>query len=114
MLDIEQQEMSERIKLKRKSLKYTQDQFAEIISISLSSYVKIENSFQKPSLDTLIKICKNLNVSLDYLVFGDDAQSATKINDQDLINALFNFTDKDKIKHTSEVLVKLAQLIDKN
>ena len=57
----ELKEMGLRIKNRRLSLKYTQEQFAEMIGISASSYTKIENAFQQPSLDTLIMISKKLN-----------------------------------------------------
>ena len=110
MLEIEQRNMSNRIKHKRKSLNFTQEQFAELIGITLSSYGKIENAFQKPSLDTLILICQNLNVTLDYLVFGSIDESIPILMQDDLIKALLTFSDIDKMKHASDVLLKLSQI----
>lgn len=63
-------ELSARIKAHRKHRGLTQEQAAEQIGITYSSYVKIENAFQTPSLSTLVKISEVLDVSLDWLVFG--------------------------------------------
>ncbi len=66
----ELRQLSLRIKSKRKSLNYTQESFSEKIDIALSTYTKIENAFQSPSLNTLIAISKELNTSIDFLLFG--------------------------------------------
>ncbi|MEY8233823.1 helix-turn-helix transcriptional regulator [Oscillospiraceae bacterium 50-16] len=63
-------ELSARIKAHRKYRGLTQEQAAEQVGITYSSYVKIENAFQTPSLSTLVKISEVLDVSLDWLVFG--------------------------------------------
>ena len=110
MLTQEQKEMSNRIKARRESLNFTQEQFAELIGISLSSYTKIENAFQKPALDTLIKISKNLNLSLDYMVFGTNECKASEISESDFLKSLLNFSDKEKLLHASEVLSKLSHI----
>lgn len=113
MKKTELKEMANRIKSRRKSLDFTQEQFAELIGISSSSYTRIENAFQKPSLDTLIKISKNLNISLDYIVFGSLAETPRVLEKDDLIEALFLFADKDKLSHTSDFLNKFVKIIDK-
>ena len=75
LYDIEKQK--ERMKMKKKTVSLllayrglTQEQAAEQVGITYSSYVKIENAFQTPSLSTLVKISEVLDVSLDWLVFG--------------------------------------------
>lgn len=110
MLGQEQKAMSNRIKARREALNFTQEQFAELIGISTSSYTKIENAFQKPALDTLIKISKNLNLSLDYIVFGADDSKINEISNLDLLKSLLDFSDKEKLLHAGEVLNKLAKL----
>jgi len=105
-----QKEMANRIKERRKSLKYTQEQFAEILGISANSYTRIENAFQKPSLNTLIKISQNLKISLDYIVFGEDDNFAGSTTAIEILTALLDFSDKDKIKHTIEVLNKIMKI----
>ena len=110
MTKIEQKNMSERIKERRKRLNFTQEQFAEIIGISASSYTRIENAFQKPALDTLIKISRNLQISLDYLVFGADSEKPMDTTSNDLMEAVLHYSDKEKLLHASKVLEKIANL----
>lgn len=110
MTKTELKEMANRIKGRRKLLNYTQEQFAEIIGISSSSYTRIENAFQNPALNTLINISRHLNISLDYLVFGDSDSKFDTVSDTEMIKALIDFSDKDKLKHASEVLDKLSKL----
>lgn len=71
MYQIQKVELSRRIKAQRKYLGLTQEQVAEKVGITYSSYVKIENAFQCPSLSTLASISLTLNISLDKLVFGE-------------------------------------------
>ena len=72
MTSNELKNMADRIKARRKECGFTQEQFSEIAGLTYGSYAKIENAFQKPALDTLIKISEHLKVSLDYLVFGTE------------------------------------------
>jgi len=110
MTKTEQKAMSNRIKERRKFLNYTQEQFAEIIGISASSYTRIENAFQNPSLDTLIKISLNLKIPLDYIVFGEPSGHMVAVSDIDKLAALIDFSDKDKLKHASDVLGKIVKI----
>lgn len=109
-MKVQQKEMANRIKARRAGLGFTQEQFAEIIGISYSSYVRIENAFQNPALKTLIKIAKNLDLTLDYIVFGEDNGKLNDVTDAELLKALIDFSDSDKLKHASEVLNKIVKL----
>jgi len=106
----EQKAMANRIKERRKSLNYTQEQFAEILEISASSYTRIENAFQNPALNTLINISKNLKISLDYIIFGSDDAHANVTTETEMFTALFDFSDADKIKHAVDVLNKFIKI----
>ena len=110
----ELKQMANRIKERRKSLKYTQEQIAELLGIGANSYTRIENAFQKPRLDTLIKISQNLKISLDYLVFGERNIFAGTTTDTEMLEALRNFSDKEKMKHAVEVLTKLMKIKDES
>ena len=94
--------MAGRIKQLREHTGLTQEQFAETIELSASSYTKIENAFQKPALDTLIKIADRLEVTLDYLVYGD--KKPQRSVDKTVAGAVFSFADADKLLHAREVL----------
>ena len=106
----EQKAMANRIKERRKSLGYTQEQFAELLGISTSSYTRIENTFQRPKLDTVINIAKYLKTTLDYIVLGDGGDSAAMTTDSDKVDALLGFADKSKVQHTIDVLNKLVKM----
>jgi len=103
-------DMANRIKQRRKSLKYTQEQFAELLDISANSYTRIENAFQRPALNTLIKIAHHLDLSLDYIVFGSDKNKPYSPIDTDILEALLNSADKDKLIYTGKFLLRIAEI----
>jgi len=101
--------MAERIKQRRAELHFTQEQFAEIIDITAGSYTKIENAYQRPSLDTLIKISQNLNVSLDYLVFGNTEKQPGDI-EKDIILSFLDRYGADMIVQAKDMLENLLNI----
>lgn len=107
MTQNELKQMANRIKARRESFLYTQESFSELIGISASSYTKIENAFQKPSLDTLIKISQNLYVSIDYLLFGDKQES--QIKNDDIITKTVENIDVEELKTVAKFLNKLIE-----
>ena len=62
--------MGERIKQARKLKRYTQAQLAEIIDMSSKNFSQVERGETGISLTTLISLCKALDVSADYLLYG--------------------------------------------
>ena len=52
----------------------TQEQVAEVIGVSTEFYARIERSHALPSVETLSKICYQLDVSADFLLYGDSQQ----------------------------------------
>lgn len=104
---IQQKQMADRIKHRRESLGFTQESFSETICLSVSSYTKIENAFQKPSLDTLIEIALQLDLTLDYIVFGNETQKITTNSDK--IVALLKSTDTEKLLHASKFLSQVVR-----
>ncbi|WP_160691630.1 helix-turn-helix transcriptional regulator [Clostridium sp. C2-6-12] len=83
---IDRKYLGDRIRKNREFLGLTRDEFAEAINISTSFYTQIERSERLPSLETLVKIAKKMNISLDYIVFGDDSIDVNKDNLIDDIN----------------------------
>ena len=106
MTKAQQKEMATRIKNRRESLGFTQEQFCEIINLSASSYTKIENAFQKPALDTLINIANHLDLSIDYIVFGN--RSHPKTSDSEVVNAILKNIDSEKLLYVSKLLSQIA------
>jgi len=101
--------MVRRIKEKRMFLGLTQEQTAEKLKISYSSYTKIENGFQNPSLDTLIGISTMLKISLDEMVFGIDENSvSTEIR---ALESVLTSYDKEKLAYAVEVFEKIVSCL---
>ena len=67
---LEKTEIGQRIRQLRTTNDYTQAEFAELTDISVNFLSEIENGKKGLSQDTLAKICKQLNVSADYILFG--------------------------------------------
>ncbi len=77
--------LGSRICQRRKELKITQKKLAERINLSSNHISGIETGDKRPSLETLLIICHELGVSLDYLVNGTvysniDAEIIEKIH----------------------------------
>lgn len=60
--------IGERVRIRRKALKITQEKLAEKIDVSTSFIGHIERGTRKMSVETLYAICKALGVSADYLM----------------------------------------------
>lgn len=63
-------DMGLRIKEKRKSLKLTQEEIAEMLDISVKHFSEVERGLTGLSLENLIRLSNILGVSIDYLVNG--------------------------------------------
>ena len=59
--------LGKNIKKRRRELGLTQEKLANNLNISLNFMGKIEVAFSKPSLDTLIDIAKELDISVSDL-----------------------------------------------
>lgn len=59
------QKMGQKIRMYREQHKWTQAQLAEIVDVSTSFIGHIERGTRKASLETVEKICRALQVSMD-------------------------------------------------
>ncbi len=98
--------MGDRMKSKRLQLGYTQERVAELTDISFSTYSKIENAIQSPSLDTLIRISIVLDISMDYLIFGNENIKKDIDDFSDIITLLQN-ADFKQVQYVYELLSQL-------
>ena len=64
--------LSNRIKYLRQQRGITQKQLAQAISVAPSTVGQYEQGSREPKMDILICIAKALNVSLDYLLTGEE------------------------------------------
>lgn len=62
--------IGERIRQARKAQRYTQAEVAEMINMSSKNFSQLERGATGLSLATLIALCKSLDVSADYILFG--------------------------------------------
>lgn len=65
-------EIGERIKKKRKSLKMTREELAEIVDISPQFLANIECGKKGMSFTTLKNLCFALGTSCDYIILGKE------------------------------------------
>lgn len=60
--------IGERVRIRRKALKITQEKLAEMVDVSPSFIWHIERGTRKLSVETLYSLCVALGVSADYLM----------------------------------------------
>ena len=65
----------EKLKKLKLSNNLTQSQLAEILETTKQAISAYESGKIAPSLNSLIKLSENFNISLDYLVFDNESQS---------------------------------------
>ncbi|MGN0516002.1 helix-turn-helix domain-containing protein [Eubacterium sp.] len=92
------QGMGLRIKDKRKNLKLTQEEIAEMLDISVKHFSEVERGLTGLSIENLIKLSNILGVSIDYIVKGE----AEKDKWNYIISVMHN------IPENKEALVKSA------
>lgn len=92
MKNINYVEIGKRIKNEREKNGITREKFAELIGISTTYLSQLELGQRTSSLNTTVKIANVLNISLDYLIYGN---SAVKINKNELIELINNADNKD-------------------
>lgn len=73
---------NERLRALRESKKLTQQNLADILSISKSTYVKYERGEREPKFDTLAELSRFYEVSIDYIL----GHSNESNRDMDAVN----------------------------
>lgn len=82
---IDKAEVGARIRQLRLLNEYTQAEFAELLNISITFLSEVENGKKGLSQDTLARICQNLHVTADYILFGTKSPRSSLL---ELANAL--------------------------
>ena len=65
----------ERIRQARKARRYTQAEVAEMINMSSKNFSQLERGMTGISVSSLVALCKCLDISADYILFGTDVSS---------------------------------------
>jgi len=69
-MELDYVRLGERIANRRKQSNIKQNVLADIIGISNNYLSSIERGKEKPSLEILVRICNELNITPDYLIMG--------------------------------------------
>ena len=64
------------VRRRRKKMHYTQKQLADKLCMNQRTIIDIENGNTVPRFDTVIYIAKELNISLDPLLFPDSISAS--------------------------------------
>ncbi len=75
-------EIGSRIKSERKRSGFSQEKIAEMINVSAHYIYEIERGTKAMSLETLMNISTALNLSTDYILFGNAKTSAASLTEQ--------------------------------
>lgn len=80
-----------RLRQIRENAKLTQEQFAEILGISVSAYKKVESGENQVSLSSLRNLYNEMSVSADFVLYG-------KMQDMDAVwKEIINCSEADKL-----------------
>lgn len=93
-------EIGNRIRMLRRKQGKTQTFYADLLFISPSYLALIESGKRIPTLEILVQIAKVSNVTLDYLVFGDDSNVDTP---QLTLNRLRQTHSPDKLQKALQI-----------
>ena len=90
---------------------YTQFQFSELIDISVNFLSEIENGKKGMSQETMYKLCKQFDLSADYILFGTlpNTDNSNLINSSQIIEAA-NSMDTEHLDILIEYLTSLRKI----
>ena len=99
----------------RRRKKWSQDELGSKVGIHGRHIGKYENGQVMPNAETLIKIAKVFDVSVDYLLFDSPSQTPQEIYDNELLEYLAEVSKMDEqdklvIKSLIEAYVKKKKI----
>lgn len=69
--------VGERLLILREKHLYTEQEMADILSISVNSYKKIERGLRSPSSFSMLKVCEHFNIPSDFVLGRVDRVQTT-------------------------------------
>lgn len=93
-------EIGGRLREKRTELGLTREKMSELADIGAGYYGQLEVGTSQMSIDTLIKISKSMNLTMEYIIFGEKELSK---DCSAIENLLSNRTERE-LKLCEEVL----------
>ncbi len=101
-----------RLKSERESKGWTQEQFAEILGVSNGTVSGYERNYREPDFDTLIKIARQLNVSIDYLLGNSDIRNPLIEHIESLDVSISR--DLSLHKNSDQLITRITELITRS
>lgn len=93
--------IGKRLKTFRKSNGYTQEQFSELLNMSLNFYGKIERGQSRLSIEKLVLLHEKFDIDIDYLLTGTPSKNVD-------YNSVLSDCPKDKV-FDFEQLIRYAK-----
>lgn len=96
----------DRIRIKRNLLGMTQDEAAEKVGRAVKYYADIERGNCGMSIETLLALSETLNMSLDYIIFGEIEKENAKIHTEEVtaVMKLLDSCDRKKRVYAMRML----------
>lgn len=101
------EQIGTRIFDRRKQLRLTQEELAELASITPQTISSAELGKKALRPENIIKICTALNISTDYLLFG----KITEIDKSGLISRMSSLTPKE-YQHLEEIIINYIDALN--
>ncbi|NRG47362.1 helix-turn-helix transcriptional regulator [Bacillus sp. CRN 9] len=102
--------LGKRLKYEREKKKWSQIEVAKKIGITNSVLSNYERDYRDPDTDTLRKLSDLYEVSIDYLIRGEDFHSKAK---EILENPELQYAARDGEISESEALDRIARILEK-
>ena len=103
-ISVERRQSASRLRMIRENAGMTQEQFSEVLEISLSAYKKIESGENQISLDGLKKLKTEMSVSADYVLFGEHEGV------DDVWDSILNCSEQDKMALMLRLLMYFTEV----
>lgn len=95
-MSIDYKMMGKRIKVRRKELNLTQKELTEKAGLNDKYISNIERATSIPSIDTLVSICKALDISVDFILNGLTNENIEISTFHKIVNLLNLMNHKDQ------------------
>lgn len=102
--------IGERIKRLRNLQGYSREEFSEMINVSPRFVYDLELGNKGMSVDTLTRVSKSLNITIDYLLFGETTEYSPS---QLEVLALIDRCPKDKEEYLNEIIKNYITAVNK-
>lgn len=79
--EIDNKAIGQRIREEREKLKLSREEFAEIVGLSDYYVGQLERGERQMSLPVLVKVCKCLHISSDYLLWGKTSMNPPHVHE---------------------------------